>query len=151
VLGQLVFARGIEGRAERWIKWSYAGSTIERSFPGLFQDDAAAGVAVVAKRRLQRCLWIDGTSGPVEVSSDQPRPRGVDIELVQIRVTGPQSASYWSLAFEAFPGDQQMAGPFERTVAEFLKDCPALPLGADRSMSYPRWLLEVDPAATVAD
>ena len=121
VLGQIVFARSLEGRAERWIKWSYAGSPIERRFLGLFQGDAAAGVAVVAKRRLQRCLWIDHTSGPVEVSRDQPRPRGIDIELVQIRMAGPQAASYWSLAFEAFPGDQQMAEPFEQTVAEFLK------------------------------
>jgi hypothetical protein len=151
VLGQLVFARDIEGRAERWIKWSYAGSAIERRFLGLFQGDAAAGVAVVAKRRLQRCLRIDRTSGPVEVSRDQPRPRGIDIELAQIRIAGPQRASYWSLAFEAFPGDQQMAEPFEQTVAEFLKDCPALPLSADRSMSYPRWLLEVDLATTMAD
>ena len=119
------------------------GLPIERRFLGLFQGDAAAGVAVVAKRRLQRCLWIDHTSGPVEVSRDQPRPRGIDIELVQIRMAGPQAASYWSLAFEAFPGDQQMAEPFEQTVAEFLKHCPALPLSADRSMSYPRWLLEV--------
>jgi hypothetical protein len=151
VLGQIVFADSIEGRAERWIKWSYAGSPIERRFLGLFQGDAAAGVAVVAKRRLQRCLWIDHTSGPVEVSRDRPRPRGIDIELVQIRMAGPQAASYWSLAFEAFPGDQQMAEPFEQAVAEFLKHCPALPLSADHSMSYPRWLLEVDPAATMVD
>jgi hypothetical protein len=149
--GQIVFAGSIEGRVERWIKWSYAGEAIERLFLGLFQGNAAAGVAAVAKRRLQRCLWIDRTLGPVEVSPDQPRPRGIDIELVQIRMAEPQSASYWSLAFEAFPGDQQMAELFERTVVEFLKDCPALPLSADRAMSYPRWLLEVDPGATVAD
>jgi hypothetical protein len=151
VLGQLVFAGGIEGRVERWLKWSYAGSPIERRFLGLFQGDAAAGVAVVAKRRLQRCLRIDRTSGPVEVGRDQPRPRGIDIEVVQIRMAAAQSASYWSIAFEAFPGDHQMAESFERTVAEFLKDCPALPLGADRSMSYPRWLLEVDPPATMTE
>jgi hypothetical protein len=151
VLGQIVFARDIQGRAERWIKWSYAGSPIERRFLGLYQGDAAAGVAVVAKRRLQRCLWIDRTSGPVEVSRDQPRQRGIDIELVQVRTAGPQSASYWSLAFEAFPGDQQMAEPFEQTVAEFLKDCPALPLSADRSMSYPRWLLGSTRPQTMPD
>jgi hypothetical protein len=150
VLGQLVFAGSIEGRVERWIKWSYAGSPIERHFFGMFQGDGAAGVAVVAKRRPQRCLSIDRTSGPVEVGCDQPRPRGIDIELVQIRMAGPQSAAHWSLAFEAFPGDQQMAEPFERTVLEILKDCPALPPGADRSMSYPRWLLGVDRAATMA-
>jgi hypothetical protein len=44
-----------------------------------------------------------------------------------------------------------MAEPFEQAVAEFLKHCPALPLSADNSISYPRWLLEVDPAATMVD
>lgn len=60
---------------------------------------------------------------------------------------GARTASHWSLAFEAFPGDQQMTEPFEHTIIEFCKDCPALPLSADRSMSYPRWLLDVDPPA----
>jgi hypothetical protein len=150
VLGQLVFGRGVEGRSERWIKWSYAGSPIERRFLGLFQGDAAAGVAVIAKRRLQRCLWIDRTSGPVEVSCDQPRPRGINIELVQIRMPGSRTASYWSLAFEAFPGDRQMIEPFEQTVGRFLEGCSVLPLSAKHSMAYPRWLLSFDRSCRAA-
>ena len=59
------------------------------------------------------------------------------------------SNRHWSLAFEAFPGDQQMAEPFAQVVAGFLDGCPALPLAAERSMAYPRWLLDLDrPAAT---
>ena len=42
-----------------------------------------------------------------------------------------------------------MAEPFAQVVAGFLDGCPALPLAAERSMAYPRWLLDLDrPAAT---
>jgi hypothetical protein len=148
-LGHTVFAPGLEGMCERWLKWSYAGAAIERRFLGLFQGGVAEGVVLVEKRRLQRHLRLHPALGPVEVGGDAPRQRGVNLELAQIRMPGSRIESHWSLAFEAFPGDQHMAESFPQVVAGFLDGCPALPLAAERSMAYPRWLLDLDrPAAT---
>jgi hypothetical protein len=147
-LGHRAFAPAIEGMCERWVKWSYAGEAIERRFRGLFRAGAENGVATVEKRRLRRHLRLD-PSGVVEVGLEDPRERGVDVELAQIRTAGSPGSPFglhWSLAFEAFPGDQ-ICQSFLQVVARFLEGCPALPLPAERSMSYPRWLLAFDQPA----
>ena len=141
-LGHRVFAPAVEGMCERWVKRTYAGAPVERRFRGLFCDGVANGVVTVEKRRLQRHLRLD-RSGVVEVGLEDPRARGVDVELAQIRIAGSPGAQFglhWSLAFEGFPGDQ-VSRIFEQVVGRFLEGCPALPFAAERSMSYPRWLL----------
>jgi hypothetical protein len=88
----------------------------------------------------------------VEVGPDDPRERGVNVELAQIRVAGspgPPSGLHWSLAFEAFPSDWTSQS-FMQVVARLLEGCPALPLTAERSMSYPRWLLAFDQPAGIS-
>jgi hypothetical protein len=144
-LGRRAFAPGIEGLCERWIKWSFGGDPIAHRLLELFRG--AEGVVLVEKRRLQRCIRVEPAGGVVEVGRDALRQRGVNAELTRIRLPGARIGSHWSLAFEAFPADQQMAEPFAQVVAGFLEGCPALPLSAGRSMSYPRWLLEVAPPA----
>ena len=82
----------------------------------------------------------------IEVGRADPRQRGVNVELAQIRLPGApgsRSALHWSLGFEAFPSDL-VGARFAEIVAGFLENCPALPLSADRSMSYPRWLRDFD-------
>ena len=142
-LGRVTFAPVIDGVCERWIKWSYAGAAIERRFFGLFHDEAAQGLALVEKRRLQRLLALDAAGASMEVDRGEPRTRGVNVELAKIRVPGAPNEAHWSLAFEAFPGDPQMSEPFKAVVAAFLEGCPALPFATERSMAYPRWLLEL--------
>ena len=144
-LGYVAFAPGIAGLCERWVKWSYAGEAIERRFRALFHGAAEPGIVVVEKRRLQRLLALDAAGEATEVGSGEPRPRGVNVELAQIRLAGAPAKGFWSLAFEAFPADASMAAPFSRIVARFAEGCPARPLAAERSMAYPRWLLELDP------
>ena len=138
-----VLAPGIGGLCERWLKWSYAGDAIEQCFRDRFGNGIAHGVVVVEKRRLQRCLTLDSVGPVAEVRLDERRERGVNIELAEIRVPGAPHQLHWSLAFEAFPSDQ-VSEFFAQVVAGFLAGCPALPLSADRSMSYPRWLLAFD-------
>jgi hypothetical protein len=146
-LGPEAFAPGIEGMCERWLKWSYAGAPIERRFLGLFQGGGADGILLVEKRRLHRCIRLDAAAGDVEVGCDVPRQRGVNVELALIRIPGSGAEADCSLAFEAFPGDARMLEDLAAVVAGFLAGCPALPLTADRSMSYPRWLLDRAPVA----
>jgi hypothetical protein len=145
-LGRQVFAPGIEGMGERWLKWSYAGAPIERRFLRLFEGGGADGVVVVEKRRLQRCIRLDAARA-VEVGCGDQRPPGINVELAQIRVAGSPGEFHWSLAFEASPADPSTCEGFAPIVAAFLERCPALPLIADRSMSYPRWLLGFDRPA----
>jgi hypothetical protein len=147
-LGHHVFAAAIEGRCERWVKWSYAGAAIEQRFCGLFRAGAAHGVITVEKRRLQRHLRVDACGAAIEVGPNDPRERGVNVELAQIRIAGT-SGLHWSLAFEAFPSDS-ISRSFMQVVAGFLAGCPALPLVAERSMSYPRWLLACDQPAGIS-
>ena len=152
-LGPCVFAPAIEGMCERWLKWSYTGEAIERRFSVLFRDGAAHGVVTVEKRRLQRHLRLDPSGAAVEVGPDEARECGVNVELAQIRVPGVQGSPFgphWTLAFEAFPSDFA-SQTFTEVVARFLVGCPALPLAAERSMSYPRWLVAFDQPAGISD
>jgi hypothetical protein len=146
-LGPRAFVAGIEGRCERWLKWSYAGEPVAERLRGVFESGAASNIVTVAKRRLQRRLRLDSAGGMVEVGPDAGRERGLNVELAEICVPGrpgSHSGPHWSLAFEAFPSDPWVAARFAAAVARFLEDCPARPLSADQSMSYPRWLLELD-------
>jgi hypothetical protein len=145
-LGRQMLAPGVEGMCERWLKWSYASTPIERCFLGLFGHPGADGVVLVEKRRLQRCIRLDA-AGAVEVGCAVPRRRGVNVELAQTRVAGSASEAHWSLGFEASPADPSTSEGFAAIVAGFLEGCPALPLTADRSMSYPHWLLGFDRPA----
>ena len=126
--------------------WSYAGEAIERRFLGLFQGGGAGGIVPVEKRRLQRCIRLDAVGDVLEVGRNQPRRRGLNVDLTQIRVGGTPGEPHWSLAFEAFPDDARMLEEIAQVIAGFLEGCPALPLTAARSMSYPRWLLEIERA-----
>jgi hypothetical protein len=144
--GYRAFAPGIEGLCERWIKWSYAGNPIAQRFLELSRG-ASDGIVLVEKRRLQRCIRLEPLGGAVEVGRDALRQRGANVELARVRIPGSRIESHWSLAFEAFPGDQQMPEPFAQLVAGFLEGCPALPLSVEHSMSYPRWLLDFAPPA----
>jgi hypothetical protein len=146
-LGYRAFAPGIEGLCERWIKWSYAGDAIAQSFLELFLGGVANDVILVEKRRLQRMLAIDAAGRATEIGPNEPRARGVNIELAQIQLAGSPGGTHWSLAFEAFPGDPSMVERFPPVVTRLLEGCPARPLAAERSIAYPRWLLEVAPRA----
>jgi hypothetical protein len=138
-LGCLRLAPGIEGRCERWLKWSYAGNALERGVPLPFRK-GAAGIVTVEKRRMKRCLRFDPGRDPVEVGPDEPRLRGIDVELARIRLERPAARTHWSLAFEAFPDAPDVAVALTAVVPAFLDRCPALPLAAADSMSYPQWL-----------
>jgi hypothetical protein len=149
-LGARTFAPGIEGRCERWMKWSYAGEAVSDRFFGLFEGRAAAGIIPVAKRRLQRLFRLGEGGETTPVGGNEPRARGLAFELARIRVGG-RDEEHWSLAFEAFPADETMDAPFTQGVARLLDGCPALPLRATCSMAYPRWLGEVEGASAAAD
>lgn len=139
-LGHRTLAPGIEGVCERWIKWSYASDRVTQRFSRLFQG---SDVVPTEKRRLQRLFRLRDGDQAIEVGPDQARERGLNVELTRIRLPG-RDETHWSLAFEAFPGDLHLATSFTPAVARFLEGYPALPLSSDHSMSYPRWLRDLD-------
>jgi hypothetical protein len=148
-LGPCAFAPDIEGRCERWIKWSSAGEFVSQRFLGLFEGRAAAGIILVEKRRLQWLFKLGEGGETTAVNGSEPRVCGLNLELARIRVGG-RGEEHWSLAFEAFPGDTTIDVPFMQAVARLLEGCPALPLSAARSMAYPRRLRQVEGASGVA-
>ena len=119
------------------------------AFAACFAGGAAPGVVILEKRRLQRHLRLE-----------PGRSRG----RAMIRASAVRSNSRRS----GSPGHQNhtraalvarlrslpratAARQFVQIVARVLDGCPALPLSAERSMSYPHWLLAFDQEARGSD
>jgi hypothetical protein len=105
---------------------------------------ASQRLVVVEKGRLQRHLRLDPSVAVVEFGPDRRRQRGIDVELAHILIPGSHCELHGSLGFEAFPGDAETSERLPQVVRRFLEACPALPPSADHSMSYPRWLLDLN-------
>jgi hypothetical protein len=133
-LGTHAITPEIEGRAERWCKWT-CGPTVAESFRG----DAAI---VVGKGRVQKHFLLEpGGLAQATAQRDLAR-RGFSLELTRIRLADDD---HWSLGVEAVPDDPALLADLLRALADLLQGFP-LPLPRSRSQSYPRWLLNQENA-----
>lgn len=154
LIGIQRFGDGLEGEVACWTKWTLAAPewTVD---PAAWSAIEANVSLCVAKLRMLRSMRFgeDGViSAPAEQGAEPALPLGLQggargkrqwnlqMELARIRLTGAEVDTHWSLAFEAYPDDPFCCAPFAKAVATLLAGCPARPLGAERSMSYPRWL-----------
>ena len=137
-LGVQHFSGGHTGRAQRWMKWSYA--KLPEEYRDLFAG-RLPGVRTVgtAKTRAMRKFRLDTYSGKAsEVPVDQFVDRGLGVELTEIDADG----EVWtSLGFEAFPDDSAMIGHFLAAVDTILATLEDPQLQTGHSLSYPAWLL----------
>ena len=132
----------IEGRAERWCKWSHAAAPIAG---GCFRGEAV----IVAKARVQRHFLLEperlAASGGLaqETAQRDLTQRGFSLELTRIRLAGGE---HWSLGIEAAPDDPALLADLLRALGEILQGFP-IPLPRSCSRSYPRWLLDLGDGA----
>ena len=132
---------GIQGRSERWIKWSLPtkglpmfGQTLHQSGPWL----------KVRKERNQRIFSAE-TGRLQEVSADSLPVTGCNIELTSIEV-GADPPSWFTLGSEAYGAPSVTAGILDEGVSSFFEaqgPPPGLNLIETNSMSYPTWLLNL--------
>ena len=132
---------GIQGRRERWIKWSLPtkglpmlGQTLHQSGPWL----------KVRKERNQRIFSAE--TGRLQEVSAVPLPvTGCNIELTSIEVEA-DSPSWFTFGFEAYGAPSVTAGILDEGVSSFFEaqgPPPGLNLVETNSMSYPTWLLNL--------
>ena len=154
LIGIQRFGDGLEGEVACWTKWTLA--VPEWTVNSAAWSAIEANVSLrVAKLRMLRSMRFgeDGViSTPVEQGAEPALPQdsqgessgkrqwNLQMELARIRLTEADADTHWSLGFEAYPDDPSCCAPFAKAVATLLAGCPARPLVAERSMSYPRWL-----------
>ena len=134
-LGARRFGSRHEGRVQRWVKWTY--DEVPAAYRALFaaggQHDL--GITAVQKTRALRMISLD-SGVPEEVAPGTVLQGGVGFEMTDLE---RNDARYCSIAFEAFPNDEEIAAAFDVVVAGFLEELTDA-LGVDASMSYPEWL-----------
>lgn len=131
----------IQGRSERWIKWSLPtkglpmlGRTLHQSGPWL----------KVHKERNQRTFSAE-TGHLQEVSRDSLPVTGCNIELTSVEVEA-DSQSWFTLGFEAYGPPSVTPGILEEGVGSFFKaqgQAPGMNLTQTNSFSYPAWLMNL--------
>jgi len=137
----LSLAMGIQGRSERWIKWSLPtkglpmlGQTLHQSGPWL----------KVCKERNQRILSAE-TGHLQEVSRNSLPVTGCNIELTSIEVEA-DPPSWFTLGFEAYGPPSDTDAILEEGVGSFFRaqgQPPGTNLTKTSSFSYPKWFLNL--------
>jgi len=139
--GLSAFEGGLQGRVERWLKWSYKGQSIEAAFRPWFEKSARGPrIVEVAKYRALRKIQIDARGKATEVRPDTFPGRAVAVEVTALEVLG---ARYWSIGLEAFPDDSGMSPALAEVANKFLSRLRGVPLTAANTDSYPSWLAKL--------
>jgi hypothetical protein len=135
------FGDGAEGEVACWTKWTVdAPEWHEREgASGVWPGLAVSAMLPIAKQRAQRRLALM-PEGVADVSLGNEVEHGLHMELTRLRVADAGDDTHWSLGFEAAPDGPVCDAFFVEVVTRLLSGCPSKPLGAENSMSYPRWL-----------
>ncbi len=138
-VGLQQFAADVEGEVSCWTKWSIDAPKWMDSI-GMGAAGLPAPVVIrIAKQRTQRSVRFS-RQAIAEVPAGQKVDCGLHMELTRLRVGDAEEDTHWTLGFEAFSDEALCRGLFVQAVARLLEGCPARPLSAEASMSYPQWL-----------
>jgi hypothetical protein len=124
------------GVMEQWRKWSWA---LAEPDAGLASDwiSTASWIGVEKKRwllRYQACREEEITPAPDGEAVEQ----GCQVELAQVQAQGQVG---WSLSFESYGGESAGRETLLLVAARlFSGESIDLPLSADTSYGYPKWL-----------
>lgn len=127
------FAKGIAGRIEQWVKWSFVLD--EQQLPDLTKP-TGSWVSVEKVRQLKKfAITPDGT---ITASDASDRiAQGCNFELTTLVL---DEKEWWSLGFEAFGELATVETNLTLTLKQVLSD-PDFPLlQAEDSFAYPHWL-----------
>lgn len=125
----VTLAEGVAGYLEHWRKWSFALAPESG-------EETASWIAVSKERWLRRYSLLK--DGGLEVVPPSRYPdRACDLEVTQVRAGGQV---WWTLGFEAFGQTSALRDILLGAAEEILRTPPPMPLTAETSYSYPRWL-----------
>lgn len=133
IVGEERLHEGVVGCVERWRKW-----TLPLVQAASVEEPAGDWVDVHKRRRIRD--WTVAGAQVRRVPDEAYVAQGCSLELGQVEVGG---RVWWSVCLEAFGADEDRLTDDLRRVARHVFANDATPtLAADRSMSYPVWLLE---------
>ncbi len=134
-LGVVRFGDRVEGKAEKWVKWTCEDPTDEMFKPaGVVGKGSWVSVKKVRSQRQYQVLPGESiTPVPVNESINQ----GCTVELTQLDINGN---AWWSLAFEAEGEDNCLMDTLQAVATWVFKSYRNPKLQVQDSYSYPSWL-----------
>lgn len=134
-LGVVRFGDRVEGKAEKWVKWTCEDPQAEMFKPaGVVGKGSWVSVKKVRSQRQYQVLPGESiTSVPVNESINQ----GCTVELTQLNINGN---AWWSLAFEACGEDDCLMDHLQAVATCVFKTYREPKLQAEDSFAYPSWL-----------
>ena len=131
--GVQTFGKGISGRIEQWVKWSFGLD--KQPLPDVTKP-AGSWVMVEKTRQLKKfAVTPEGAVNATDASAQIAQ--GCNLELTSLVLDG---AAWWSLGFEAFGEIEAVATNLHLTSEHVLADNHFPLLQAEDSFSYPKWL-----------
>lgn len=134
-LGTMSFGNNLEGKAEKWVKWSCEDPTAESVIPpDLLQK---APWVSVQKVRQQRKYKINADRTLKSVPMNRTVSEGCNLEITQLTI---RDNDWWSLALEASGEENRLTENLEITANWVFKNNGVLELRSQNSYAYPKWL-----------
>lgn len=139
-LDALRFGDNLEGKAEKWVKWSCEDPTAESLIPVDLVKKAPW--LTVKKVRCQRKYQVSYNTSLISVPVDRAIDRGCNVEITQLNI---HDNAWWSLAFEAYGEDTNLIDNLKAVASWILKSYPIFKLQTQDSYAYPKWLAISQP------
>ncbi|MBD2184169.1 hypothetical protein H6S82_25640 [Planktothrix sp. FACHB-1355] len=134
-LDTLSFGDNVEGKAEKWVKWSCEDATAESLIPA---DALKKRPWVSVKKvRSQRKYQVSADASVTSVPVDKAINQGCNVEITQLDI---KDNLWWSLALEAFGEDANLMYNLETVSIWLFQTYSASKLQVQNSSAYPQWL-----------
>ncbi|MFB2970121.1 hypothetical protein ACE1CD_14190 [Aerosakkonema sp. BLCC-F183] len=125
----------IEGKVEKWVKWSCEDATAESLIPA---DALKASPWVSVKKvRSQRKYQVSAEASVTSVPVDKAINEGCNVEITQLDI---KDNLWWSLALEAFGEDANLMYNLKTVAVWLFQTYPNFKLQLQNSYAYPKWL-----------
>lgn len=141
--GVVCFGESVEGKAEKWGKWSCSDRTGE-SFQVATVANHAYWVNIQKVRYLRQYQFLQNNSVK-PIINDASIDNVCSVEITQLVI---QNQPWWSLAFEALGTDDCLMDNLQVTADCVLSTYQGPKLIAANSYAYPHWLGYVCKIAT---
>jgi len=128
-------AKGIKGRIEKWLKWSFTLDSQDEEQTNL----SASQKAWIVVKKIRRSKTYRVTShGEIEVvKAGKELDQGCHIELTELSALEQE---WYSLGFEAFGQEDALEKMLQRALEVALTTSDLPSLKAKQSYGYPKWL-----------
>jgi hypothetical protein len=131
--GPLAFTPSVEGREERWTKWSFS---LDEARPDLVETDPTGLWQPVHKERLRIEVGPGEQAGLLD-TLEEPDPAEAKLELTRVR-SGTRHA--WTICMESEGRPQALPGTLRQVGRHLFRQDGAPALRPEQSKGYVAWL-----------